>query len=474
MCGKLGHIIFTWGKCGDKKDEKHPLSTSVHKPSSALFTRCALSWRDTSDTSNCVKLKRHVQDSTCQWSEVNVELHAVLHCAESVAAIWMANAFGSGVPGLWEEHGFALRLFLASSVIQWPLLVILRCFCSHQLPSHDLVAVTDCISEDAQNICDSCDAKIPLYVVATVPFTMHSGCDVKKLIDLMMEGQEFSQVAAQTCDLVKRHVLPGQISQLPADVTPARCMEAILCVMEAHLSSPGSPGTGCVVLEELGVESTRKRRETHGTGGRCCGHFEGHEKALQQWSRAKRRLRGADEIDHETPERLEVSESWSRSGHFGVHAKPHNQRRCAKVGLSGLGKLGREPWGKSQVAWTPGSWHHGRCHEQRQLGDSEEGPTASWKVGGGPHRAMRRSPCFSESATMCQERRALGRGWVRWFIFFRFCGWPRKPCRQKLVLDGMKGPWFVAGAAYAQVWIGKSREAASVKPIQGNANYGIN
>ena len=167
-----------------------------------------------------------------------MELHAVLHCAESVAAIWMANAFGSGVPGLWEKHGFALRLFLASSVIQWPLLVILRCFCSHQLPSHDLVAVTDCLSEDAQNICDSCDAKIPLYVAATVPFTMHSGCDVKKLIDLMLEGQEFSQVAAQTCDLVKRHVLPGQISQLPADVTPARCMEAILCVMEAHLSSP--------------------------------------------------------------------------------------------------------------------------------------------------------------------------------------------------------------------------------------------
>lgn len=167
-----------------------------------------------------------------------MELHAVLHCAESVAAIWIANAFGSGVPALWEEHGFALRLFLASSVIQWPLLVILRCFCSHQHPSHDFVAVTDCLSEDAQNICDSCDAKIPLYVAATVPFTMHSGCDVKKLIDLMLEGQEFSQVAAQTCDLVKRHVLPGQISQLPADVTPARCMEAILCVMEAHLSSP--------------------------------------------------------------------------------------------------------------------------------------------------------------------------------------------------------------------------------------------
>ena len=30
-------------------------------------------------------------------------------------------------------------------------------------------------------------------------------------------------------------------------------------------------------------------------------------------------------------------------------------------------------------------------------------------------------------------------GQVRWFIFFRFCGWPRKPCRQKLVLDGTKG-----------------------------------
>ncbi|CAL1129124.1 unnamed protein product [Cladocopium goreaui] len=105
--------------------------------------------------------------------QVNVELHALLHCAESVAAIWMASAFGSGVPALWEEHGFALRLFLASSVIQWPLLLMLRCFCSHQLPSHDFLAVRDdCLSEEAQSMCDSCDAKIPLYVAAIVPFTM--------------------------------------------------------------------------------------------------------------------------------------------------------------------------------------------------------------------------------------------------------------------------------------------------------------
>ena len=78
--------------------------------------------------------------------------------------------------------------------------------------SHDLVAVSDCLFEDALNVCNSCHAKIPLYVAATVPFTMHSGCDVKKLIDLIMEGQESSQVAAQISDLIKRHVLPGQTS----------------------------------------------------------------------------------------------------------------------------------------------------------------------------------------------------------------------------------------------------------------------
>ena len=70
MCGKLGHIIFTWGKCGEKKDEKHPLSTSVHKPSSALYYRVVPFpegiRRIRQTASNSVKLKRHVQDSRCQ------------------------------------------------------------------------------------------------------------------------------------------------------------------------------------------------------------------------------------------------------------------------------------------------------------------------------------------------------------------------------------------------------------------------
>ena len=182
-----------------------------------------------------------------------MELHAVLHCAESVAAIWMANAFGSGVPALWEEHGFALRLFLASSVIQWPLLLVLRCFCSHQLPSHDFVAVTNCLSEEAESICDSCDAKIPLYLAAIVPFTMKSGCDVAKLLDLMMKGQASAQVAAQICDFVKRHVIPGESSELPADVTAASCMQAILCAMDAHLSSPEVQEQAVWCLKNLGL-----------------------------------------------------------------------------------------------------------------------------------------------------------------------------------------------------------------------------
>ena len=109
---------------------------------------------------------------------------------------------------MWMEHSSTLRLFLASSVIRWPLFVILRCFCSHQFQ-----AVIWWLYRIAfLNMCDSWDAKIPLYVAATVPFTMHSGCDVKKLIDLIMEGQESSQVAAQISDLIKRHVLPGQTS----------------------------------------------------------------------------------------------------------------------------------------------------------------------------------------------------------------------------------------------------------------------
>ena len=197
-----------------------------------------------------------------------MELHVVLHCAESVAAIWMANAFGSGVPGLWEEHGFALRLFLASSVIQWPLLVILRCFCSHQLPSHDLVAVTKfCLSEEAQSICDSCDAKIPLYVAAIVPFTMKSGCDVAKLLDLMMKGQASAQVAAQTCDLIKRHVLPKKSSELPPDVTAASCMQAVLRAMDAHLSSPEVQEQAVWCLKNLALNRPENEETLMTLGG---------------------------------------------------------------------------------------------------------------------------------------------------------------------------------------------------------------
>ena len=211
-----------------------------------------------------------------------MELHAVLHCAESVAAIWMAIAFGSGVPALWEEHGFALRLFLACSVIQWPLLLILRCFCSHQLPSHDFVAVRDdCLSEEAQSICDSCDAKIPLYVAAIVPFTMKSGCDVAKLLDLMMKGQASAQVAAQTCDLVKHHVIPGESSELPADVTAASCMKAVLCAMDAHLSSPEVQEQAVWCLKNLGLNRPENEERLMTLGG-AEANFEGHDGALQQ------------------------------------------------------------------------------------------------------------------------------------------------------------------------------------------------
>ena len=95
---------------------------------------------------------------------------------------------------------------------------------------------------------------------------MHSGCDVAKLVHLM-EGQESSQVAAQTCDLIKRHVLPGQISQLPADATPARCMQAILHVMRAHSSSPEVQQQAVWCLKNLALNRAENEERLMERGG---------------------------------------------------------------------------------------------------------------------------------------------------------------------------------------------------------------
>ena len=235
-------------------------------------------------------------------------------------------------------------------MIQWPLLLILRCFCSHQLPSHDFVAVRDdCLSEEAQRICDSCDAKIPLYVAAIVPFTMKSGCDVAKLLDLMMKGQASAQVAAQICDLIKRHALPKKSSELPADVTAASCMQAVLCAMDAHLSSPEVQEQAVWCLKNLALNRPENEERLMERGGaeailRAMTEHCSNEAVQKEGCVALAKL------TTRTPERLEVSESWSRSGHFGRPAKLHNQHWCAMVGFSSLGKLGRDQRGKSQVA----------------------------------------------------------------------------------------------------------------------------
>ena len=87
------------------------------------------------------------------------------------------------------------------------------------------------------------------------------------MIDLMMEGQESSQVAAQTCDLIKRHVLPGKSSELPADVTPARCMQAILRVMAAHSSSPEVHQQAVWCLKNLALNRAENEERLMAMGG---------------------------------------------------------------------------------------------------------------------------------------------------------------------------------------------------------------
>ena len=381
-------------------------------------------------------------------SEVNVELHAVLHCAESVAAIWMANAFGSGVPALWEEHGFALRLFLASSVIQWPLLLILRCFCSHQLPSHDFLAVRDdCLSEEAESMCDSCDAKIPLYVAATVPFTMKSGCDVAKLLDLMMKGQASAQVAAQTCDLIKRHVLPKKSSELPADVTAASCMQAILCAMDAHLSSPEVQEQAVWCLKNLALNRP-ENEETLMTLGGAAAILRA---MTENCSNEAVQKEGCVALAKLTTEHQNVLKFLSLGAGEAVLDALRNYTTSTGVqwwAFQALGNLAESSEGRAKLrnllaadvinaAMSSGNSEIQQKGQQLLEKLRQVGHTGPWDV---------TLSCCAEASPVCQDRRTLGRGWLRWW----FCGLAfisfmlTKPWRNSLLLE-WTGPTLIDG-----------------------------
>ena len=457
----LLHLVNT-AKWRTKNTRNHSLSSSMLVNPTLLhgFVQRIREQRIVHDFEEHIKLKQHVQDSKPHWSEVNVELHAVLHCAESVAAIWMANAFGSGVPALWEEHGFALRLFLASSVIQWPLLVILRCFCSHQLPSHDFVAVTKfCLSEEAESICDSCDSKIPLYVAATVPFTMKSGCDVAKLVDLMMKGQESSQVAAQTCDLIKRHVLPKKSSELPADVTAASCMQAVLCAMNAHLPSPEVQEQAVWCLKNLALNRP-ENEETLMTLGGAAAILRA---MTENCSNEAVQKEGCVALAKLTTEHQNVLRFLSLEADQVILAALRNYTTSTGVqwwAFQALGNLAESREGRAKLrdllaadvinaAMSSGN------SEIQQKGQllldklGQVGHTGPWDV---------TLSCCAEASPVCKDRRGFGRGWVRWwfcalaFIFFMLTFgvngpnlyWWRWP-----VLRDSKCSMVQHGAAYA-------------------------
>ena len=165
----------------------------------------------------------------------------------------------------------------------------------------------------------------------------------------MTKGQASAQVAAQTCDLIKRHVLPKKSSELPADVTAASCMQAVLCAMDAHLSSPEVQEQDVWCLKNLGLNRPENEERLMERGGaeailRAMTKHCSNEAVQKEGCVALAKLT----TEHQNV--LRFLSLGSRSSHFGCPAKLHNQHWCAMVGFSSLGKFGRDQRGKSQVA----------------------------------------------------------------------------------------------------------------------------
>ena len=209
----------------------------------------------------------------------------------------LASSLGSGVEKLWAEHSFVLRFFLACSILQWPLLVVLRQYFSQRLQSQSFVRLTDCLSAEAQATCDVCDRRIPIFIAAKIPFAKDSGCDVAKLVNLMLGGKATAQVTVRTCDLMKRYVLPKQPSQLPGNVTAASCMVAILKAMDQHTSSPEVQEQACWCLKNFASNNSENEVKLLAMGGaeailKAIKHHAGNESVEKEGCVALAHLTG--------------------------------------------------------------------------------------------------------------------------------------------------------------------------------------
>ena len=278
-------------------------------------------------------------------------------------------------------------------------------------------------------------------------FTMKSGCDVAKLLDLMTKGQASAQVAAQTCDLIKRHVLPKKSSELPAAVTAASCMQAVLCAMDAHLSSPEVQEQAVWCLKNLALNRPENEETVMTLGG-----AEAILMAMtENCSNEAVQKEGCVALAKLTTEHQNVLKFLSLGAGEAVLKALRNYTTSTGVqwwAFQALGNLAESSEGRAKLrnllaadvinaAMSSGNSEIQEKGQQLLEKLGQVGHTGPWDV---------TLSCCAEASPVCKDRRGFGRGWVRWwFCVLAFLSFMlTEPWRNSLLLE-WTGPTFIDG-----------------------------
>ena len=276
---------------------------------------------------------------------------------------------------------------------------------------------------------------------------MKSGCDVAKLVDLMMKGQASAQVAAQTCDLIKRHVLPKKSSELPAAVTASSCMQAVLCAMDAHLSSPEVQEQAVWCLKNLALNRPENEETLMTLGG-----AEAILMAMtENCSNEAVQKEGCVAVAKLTTKHQNVLKFLSLGAGEAVLDALRNYTTSTGVqwwAFQALGNLAESREGRAKLrdllaadvinaAMSSGNSEIQEKGQQLLEKSGQVGHTGPWDV---------TLSCCAEASPVCKDRRGFGRGWVRWwFCVLAFISFMlTEPWRNSLLLE-WTGPTFIEG-----------------------------
>ena len=185
--------------------------------------------------------------------KVKVPLHALVHAAEAIVGLYIVATYGSSKANFWDEHKTPLRLFTASTLLQWPLLWLLRRFCAYEMLQKP--CVIDILSDQTRMVCDEADATVPLDVAALVPFAISSGCDVEKLLALVVQGGVQPHVTEKILLLVKRKAISNEGTEkgMAVAMFELGAAQAILEAMQRHRDDAAVQEAGCGALRNLAV-----------------------------------------------------------------------------------------------------------------------------------------------------------------------------------------------------------------------------